>query len=455
MSVNNPLKNSLLAVALLLAALLAPNRADAYAFLHDCAPTWTNLPVRYKINQNGSKHYQDISTIESVFKASFDAWEEPCCSNFRAQYDGLTTLTADRNQGQVVLSFADDSFPREYGGSETIAVTLLSFYQNCTIQQAPILFNGYNHAFRSDGRNVDLQSVATHEVGHLLGLDHSNISRATMYYAYTGGTSARQLHDDDIQGVCALYPRVCSCTQDSQCPGQEQCIDGQCEKVPCTADSQCADDLVCRNGDCVVPPCDSNSDCAPGFQCSNSICVSTCPACRTCTSQSDCGGNGHCIDFNGDGTTRCMVFCSQGGMCPGDSQCFEVPTDRQTLYICLNSDAQTAGLCPSSYACQEPVQNNTSCGGVQCAAGEQCVLGKCEPAPAQPNPDPGTGPGSDSGSGSATPDDEIIVILDEPAGRSSCAVASTHNDAAPTGAPAALLLAAAVAIHRLKRRHTR
>ncbi len=435
----NSFRNIFLVLALALPVLLSSSRADAYAFLHECAPTWSKLPVRYKINQNGSRDFPDIAKVETIFKSSFSAWEEPCCSNFRSQYDGLTTLTANNNQGQIILSFSDASFPREYGGSETIAVTLISIAQSCTIIQAPILFNGFNHRFRSDGREVDLESVTTHEVGHLLGLDHSNLNRATMFYAYTGGTSARILHDDDVQGVCALYPRVCSCSKDSECPGEEQCIGSQCEKVPCTSDTQCAQDLVCRNGDCVVPPCSADTECAPGFQCSNQVCVSICPTCRTCKQQSDCGGNGHCVDYESDGNTKCMVLCSQGGLCPGDSECFQMPTDNQTLYLCLNADAQKAGLCPASYTCKEPVKDATSCVGVTCGADQQCMLGKCESKPGQPdpgNPNPDTGGTTpDTGNNNPNDEEEVVIIGDNSGGRSSdCSSVSFNDSSSPAGA---------------------
>lgn len=49
---------------------------------------------------------------------------------------------------------------------------------------------------------IDLISVAAHEIGHSLGLDHSEYEGALMY-AYHNGQ--RQLHEDDIQGIQSLY----------------------------------------------------------------------------------------------------------------------------------------------------------------------------------------------------------------------------------------------------------
>nr|GMC67266.1 metalloendoproteinase 3-MMP-like [Ipomoea batatas] len=53
---------------------------------------------------------------------------------------------------------------------------------------------------------VDIQSVATHEIGHLLGLGHSGVPTAVMFPAIGYGETKRLLDNDDIQGIRALYP---------------------------------------------------------------------------------------------------------------------------------------------------------------------------------------------------------------------------------------------------------
>ena len=71
------------------------------------------------------------------------------------------------------------------------------------------------------GANVqtDLVSIVTHEVGHFIGIAHSPIPSAVMYYSYALGSIKRTLTPDDIAAVCAIYPPSVQKTCDPTPPG--------------------------------------------------------------------------------------------------------------------------------------------------------------------------------------------------------------------------------------------
>ena len=51
---------------------------------------------------------------------------------------------------------------------------------------------------------MDVESVALHEIGHLLGLGHTSVREAIMFPSISAGVT-KGLHADDIKGIKALY----------------------------------------------------------------------------------------------------------------------------------------------------------------------------------------------------------------------------------------------------------
>lgn len=66
-----------------------------------------------------------------------------------------------------------------------------------------IYFNDY-FSWEVNGSDYDIETVALHEIGHSLGLDHSSSPDAVMYPDYQG--LRQELSSDDITGISQLYP---------------------------------------------------------------------------------------------------------------------------------------------------------------------------------------------------------------------------------------------------------
>jgi hypothetical protein len=205
-----------LTATLLLAALIGLAPGYRPAMTAAGMAHWESWPVPYRVNAAGSDDVVDGSDLAAV-RASFDAWSHLPCSDFAFRFDGLTNETTtggDAGSEGVNLVVwrelltewvADGNSPLYY------AVTTLSF-EKCSgaLVDADIEVNGGNNTWTTDPEHVsvDVQNVLTHEVGHVLGLDHSSDANAVMYArAAAGETSKRTLTQDDIDGACYLYPK--------------------------------------------------------------------------------------------------------------------------------------------------------------------------------------------------------------------------------------------------------
>ncbi|MFA6034851.1 MAG: matrixin family metalloprotease, partial [Myxococcota bacterium] len=117
------------------------------------------------------------------------------------------------NINLVVWRFEGWSQPPLDYPKSALAITTNVFYDKTgEVVKSDIEVNGEDYEWKvvegPDKDHMDIQNTMTHEAGHVLGLGHSDDPNAVMYYSVKPGeTSKRVLAQDDIDGVCAIYPK--------------------------------------------------------------------------------------------------------------------------------------------------------------------------------------------------------------------------------------------------------
>ena len=267
--------------------LTLPSTADAWVPIATCfngdPVVWQSFPVGWHLRDKlsgANNFYSQLSDTQvyNAMQAGWDVWSNPatCSSDFTSVYLGTTSTQALMNSSTPVIEFFENSWPSGYGGvNSTIAVTL-PVWSGCEYIRGDQIYNGVGFDFtvtNSPGFNdTDLQSIAAHEHGHWLGLDHSPFSSATMYASYVGGTGARSLHTDDQAGVCDMYPGSgpvetnCSDGIDNDGDGDIDCADSNCSGFPgCT----CAATDVLTCGGTTTGSNAGNASNVTTYSCSN------------------------------------------------------------------------------------------------------------------------------------------------------------------------------------------
>jgi Matrixin len=178
---------------------------------------WASSCMQVYVQADGSPQDGiDFATAEQSVRRAFDAWLSTDCGSTSPLLDvqvlgPITCGTGEYNSTQHnanIVVFRDDQWP--YPASEdTLGFTDLHFNADTgELWDADLEINSFNYRF-SVGDPVtdnDLDSMLTHEAGHMLGLAHTLVKDATMFASYTPGTSSlRTLADDDVQAVCAAY----------------------------------------------------------------------------------------------------------------------------------------------------------------------------------------------------------------------------------------------------------
>ena len=160
--------------------------------------------------------------VRSVLERTFATWDGVSCDGRPVDFDlalsvdentCVSPLYRDGGGNTNAVMFVTDWSDRMYDPAAFAITTVWHRRTTGEILDVDMELNEERGPYAicpepgcTDGR-VDLENVVAHEMGHYLGLAHSEVELATMAgSAVAGETSKRDLHDDDMAGICAVYP---------------------------------------------------------------------------------------------------------------------------------------------------------------------------------------------------------------------------------------------------------
>lgn len=180
---------------------------------------WKEFPIRYFVTDRGTSGVSP-GEFQSTMTRAFATWEAVEGVTISSEFVGFTQASPESRDSMTVLGFEE----RPEQDRVLAATSFLIDSQTGEIVESDIFFNTFFQwttvAGGTPGR-FDLESIAVHEIGHLLGLGHSAIgetelrgggrrvlgAEAVMFpIAFASGNIlSRRLKADDIAGMTDIY----------------------------------------------------------------------------------------------------------------------------------------------------------------------------------------------------------------------------------------------------------
>jgi Matrixin len=211
-----------------IAALLVFYSAPAPSFVPQLTngnnDKWTATPT-FIVNPSTGANISGTASVTTVIADGFQAWTSAPNTSLQAINGGTTQSTAigfNSNPGatntNLICFVSTCTVPGGFGkGGDTLAITLTTTNSNTgQILDADMVFNPAVSfltdpvtppvAPQGQPQTQSLQTVATHEIGHFFGLDHSGVIRSIMFPQ--APPLQLKLSYDDVIGISTNYPGV-------------------------------------------------------------------------------------------------------------------------------------------------------------------------------------------------------------------------------------------------------
>lgn len=187
---------------------------DPGGFVH-----WNGRSINWYHNTAGQGAGKQTALTNAM-----NSWTNVAGANHVLTYAGTTTAGWATDGRNTILWAVGNNCTDATG---CLALTALVLQPGQVIVESDITYNA-NRTWNTNGTAWDVESLAAHELGHSLGIHHTELTSAplpTMYPDNFGDTTWRTLEADDhaaLQCSESRYPPVCVpynnvCSVDADC----------------------------------------------------------------------------------------------------------------------------------------------------------------------------------------------------------------------------------------------
>ncbi len=180
---------------------------------------WLETDLTWHLDDAGCADLPDDDSEFEAVRASWATWDAVECDygHFRMSFsegpmlhDAVAEYVPE-GANRHVLVWVNRAADWHHSRA-VIGVTSATYdATDGRVLDADIEFNDIRFRFTTTVNLVrcdtDVQNTVTHEIGHVLGLDHTNVAGATMEErAQPCEFEKRTLEEDDIRGLCDIVP---------------------------------------------------------------------------------------------------------------------------------------------------------------------------------------------------------------------------------------------------------
>lgn len=185
----------------------APNASIGTSYRYDNHPDADDTSAEYRALSKWGKTditYFFINGTQKISSTDEHELVRQAFALWAAETSLTFTETSSRQDADILIGWAEG----EHGDGDAFdgpgdVLAHASYPNPYEDRQVFLHFDDAERWVNSTSQNVDLLTVAAHEIGHALGLGHSNDPNALMYPSYN--EPHRFLGRDDIAGIQALY----------------------------------------------------------------------------------------------------------------------------------------------------------------------------------------------------------------------------------------------------------